>query len=183
LPDLVYVVRPGETNEELRYSLRSVAEHLPHRQVWLAGHCPRWARNVGHIPVEQAGTKYQNSTRNLRAAAEHPGVADVFLLMNDDFFVMKPVPRMPVLHRGPVDRVEAYYASRARGLYLRGRRETRDLLASLGHHRPLSYELHVPMPMRKSRVLEVLDIGRDLEVLHKRTLYGNLYGIGGRQIT
>jgi hypothetical protein len=33
-PDVVYVVRPGEKNEELRDSLRSLA-HLPHGKGWV----------------------------------------------------------------------------------------------------------------------------------------------------
>jgi hypothetical protein len=51
LPDVVYVVRPGNRNEELRYSLRSIAAHLPHRRVWLAGFCPSWVRNISFIPA------------------------------------------------------------------------------------------------------------------------------------
>ncbi|MGW5925234.1 hypothetical protein ACWF2L_03170 [Streptomyces anulatus] len=182
LPDVVYVVRPGDHNEQLRYSLRSLS-HLPHGRVWIAGHIPPWvAPDVGRIPLTQTGTKYQNSTANLRAAAEHPEVAEDFLYCNDDFFVMRPTPRMPALHRGPVARVEAYYASRANGLYLRGLRETRDLLGELGVPAPLSYELHVPMPMRKGLLLEALDAGARLSVLHKRTLYGNLHQVGGTAI-
>ncbi|WP_037870681.1 hypothetical protein [Streptomyces sp. SPB074] len=181
-PDIVYVVKPGDRNEELRYSLRSLA-HLPHARVWIAGHCPSWVRGVGRIPVPPRATKYQSSTANLRAAAEHPEVAEGFLYFNDDFFIMRPLDRMPVLHRGPLARVEAYYATRGRGRYLRGLRETRVLLAQLGHHRPLSYELHVPMPMRKAQVLETLDTGAHLEVLHKRTLYGMMHQLGGREIS
>ncbi|MFG2404280.1 hypothetical protein ACGFR8_08050 [Streptomyces brevispora] len=182
VPDIVYVVKPGEHNPQLRFSLRSLA-NLPHRRVWLAGHCPAWVSDVGVIPTVQQGTKYVNSTANLRAAAEHPDVAEDFLLLNDDFFIVQPVGVMPVLHRGPVDEAEVYYATRARGHYLRGLRETRQLLAELGHPVPLSYELHLPMPMTKSRVLEALDIGRHLDVLHKRSLYGNLFELGGRQVT
>jgi hypothetical protein len=181
LSDIVYVVRPGDMNEELRYSLRSLV-NLPHERVWLAGHRPSWVRGVSHIPVTQEGTKYQNSTANLRAACESADVSESFILMNDDFFICQPVAFVPPLHRGPVDSVEAYYASRGRGLYLRGLRETRDLLATLGYPSPLSYELHVPMPMTKKRVREMLKVGGHLPVLHKRTLYGNLFELGGAQI-
>lgn len=180
-PDIVYVVKPGDRNEQLRYSLRSLV-HVPHRRVWIAGYCPRWVRGVGCIPVAPQHTKYASSTANLRAAASNPQVAEDFLYFNDDFFAMFPVKSVPVLHRGPVNRVEAYYATRGRGLYLRGLRETRDLLVELGHPAPLSYELHVPMPMTKSRVREMLEVGGHLPVLHKRTLYGNLYGLGGDQV-
>lgn len=109
LPDIVYPVRPGTINEELRYSLRSLA-NVPHGRVWIAGHRPPWARGVGHIPVPPQATKYLGSTANLRAAVEHPEVAEEFLYFNDDFFVMTAVQEVPALHRGPVDRVEAYGA-------------------------------------------------------------------------
>ncbi|MEC3995152.1 hypothetical protein VSR01_17080 [Actinacidiphila sp. DG2A-62] len=181
-PDIVYPVRPGNTNQELRYSLRSLA-NLPHGRVWIAGHMPPWVRHAGHIPVEPQATKYKGSTANLRAAVEHEEVSEEFLYFNDDFFLMRPLVSMPVLHRGPLDRVERYYAHRPNGSYLRGLRETRELLGELGHRQPLSYELHVPMPMTKARVRETLEVGAHLEVLHKRTLYGNLHQVGGREIS
>lgn len=183
LPDIVYVVKEQEYNEELRYSLRSLA-NLPHRRVWLAGYCPRWTANVGCIRVRKVRghTKYQSSTANLRAALEHPDVAEELLLFNDDFFILKPVTGMPLFHRGPVDDVERYYAARANGLYLRGLRQTRNLLAELGIERPNSYELHVPLPIVKSRMLDALAVGEGLTVVHKRTLYSNLWQLGGQRL-
>ncbi|MEV6565867.1 hypothetical protein [Streptomyces kronopolitis] len=182
--DIVVPVRVGAANQQLRYALRSWATNLPHRHIWIVGHRPAWTREVRHIPTQQTGTKYQNTTAAVRAACLHGEVSETFLLCNDDFFVMQPPPEdgMPVLHRGPVSRVESYYERRSSGLYLRGLRETRDLLVGLGHDDPLSYELHVPLPVAKDQMLKALDVGRGLEVVHKRTLYGNLAGIGGKEI-
>ena len=177
-PDVVYVVRRGHTNEELRHSLRSLA-NLPHRRVWIAGFIPRWVRGVGRIPVAQKRSKYLNSTANLRAALEHPQIADEFLLFNDDFFVMRPLTEMPILHRGPIQPVIDLYRRIDNGPYVRGMEQTRDLLVELGHPDPLSYELHVPLPVRREAMLEALDLGRRIQVLHKRTLYGNLARLGG----
>lgn len=181
-PDIVVPVREGAANESLRYALRSWAAHLPHRRVWILGYRPRWAVDVEHIPTVQRGTKYQNTTLAVRRACEHDEITSTFLLANDDMFVLNPVEAMPVLHRGPVRDVEAYYATRGSGRYLRGLRETRDLLVSLGHPDPVSYELHVPMPIEKAGMLKALDASRHLEVVHKRTLYGNLAQLGGEQI-
>lgn len=175
-------VREGAVNRQLRYALRSWAAHLPHRQVWVIGYKPTWLSGVRHLPLHQGGTKYQNTTAAVRRACEHPEVSGRFLLCNDDFFVMRPVDEMPVLHRGPVRHVEAYYASRASGAYLRGMRETAKLLADLGHAEPVSYELHVPMPVEGAAMLEALDLARHLTVVHKRSLYGNLSELGGEQI-
>ncbi|MFJ7489678.1 hypothetical protein ACIQZB_00205 [Streptomyces sp. NPDC097727] len=178
--DLVVPVREGAANTQLRYALRSWAANLPHRRVWLIGYRPPWAVGVGHVPTRQTGTKYANTTVAVRAAIDHPDITDRFMLCNDDFFVMKPQPaELPVYHRGPVRDVEAYYATRGNGAYLRGLRETRDLLVGLGHPDPLSYELHVPLPVDKAGMLAALEAGRHLDVLHKRTAYGVMAGIGG----
>lgn len=181
LPDLVVPLREGKNNQQLRYALRSWAANLPHGRVWLVGFRPHWTDGVEHIPTVQRGTKYTNTTLAVRAACEHPEISDPFILMNDDFFTMRPVEQVPVLHRGRVADVEHYYASRASGSYLQGMRETRARLAELGHPDPLSYELHVPLTVAKAGMLDALAAGRDLDVIHKRTMYGNLAGLGGQQ--
>lgn len=181
-PDIVVPVRELSVNQQLRYALRSWAANLPHRRVWIVGYRPSWAAGVEHIPTVQRGTKYQNTTAAVRAACEHPEVSDRFLLCNDDFFVMDRLDEVPVLHRGPVSDVEAYYVTRGNGHYLRGLRETRDWLVGLGHDDPLSYELHVPLPVDKAAMLATLNAGAHLDVLHKRTAYGVLNRVGGDRI-
>ncbi|MFI7020969.1 hypothetical protein [Streptomyces sp. NPDC050164] len=109
---------------------------------------------MGHIPTRQTGTKYQNTTVAMRAACEHPEISETFLFANDDMFVMERLDAMPVLHRGPVREVEAYCAARTCGQYLRGMRETRDLLVDHGFPDPLSYELHVALPVAKAGMLK-----------------------------
>jgi hypothetical protein len=181
--DLVVPVRTGAVNQYLRYALRSWAAHLPHRYVWIVGHRPPWVDGARPRPTPQTGTKYVNTTRAVAAACRNREISDPFVLLNDDFFVMEPLPDgVPTLHRGPVREVEGYYASRGNGSYLRGLRETRDLLVSLGYDDPLSYELHVPLVVHKEPMRQALDVGRRLDVLHKRTAYGNLAGLGGDQV-
>ncbi|MEU3318855.1 hypothetical protein [Streptomyces sp. NPDC006785] len=184
MTDVVYVVGPGDANEELRYSLRSLAAHFPHEKVWIAGHRPSWVSDtVGHIPASQARSRFQNSTGNMRAACEHPEVAEEFVYFNDDFFVMEPVDGAPVVHRGTVDEVAAVTRS---SLYRRGGQATQLLMKRLGlaDNGPLlSYEVHAPMTLGKARMLEVLAKGAGLPVLHKRSLYGNYWRLGGEQIT
>ncbi|MFC8332724.1 hypothetical protein [Streptomyces olivaceus] len=180
--DIVCPLREAASHEELRYALRTWEANLPHGRVWLVGHRPRWAINVEHIPNRQNGTKYSNTSRAVEAACLHPDVSEQFIFLNDDFFVLHRLTALPVYHRGPLREVEAYYASRGNGAYLRGLRETRDLLVDRGHEDPLSYELHVPLPVTKTGMLTALDAGRHLDVLHKRTAYGVLAGIGGERM-
>ncbi|MFB7114824.1 hypothetical protein [Streptomyces sp. NPDC056291] len=179
-PDIVVPVREGAVSQELRYALRSWEAHLPHRRVWIIGYRPQWLGGVEYVPSQQAGrTKYANTTAAMRHACRHPEISDPFLWANDDFFVMEKLDDMPVLHRGPVREVAEHYAARASGSYLQGMRDTRALLAEYGHEDPLSYELHVPLEIRKEGMLDALSAGRRVEVLHKRTAYGVLNGIGG----
>lgn len=183
MTDVVYVAGPWDRNEELRYSLRSLAAHLPHGRVWVAGHRPPWlAGTVGHIQVPPAQSRFESSTANLRAACEHPEVSEEFVYFNDDFFVMEPVEGVPVMHRGPLaDVIEGTRSS----LYRRGAQATGLLMERLGlaDDGPLlSYELHVPLPVTKAGMLAAMKAGRGLPVLHKRTLYGNLHRLGGEQL-
>ncbi|MFE3378701.1 hypothetical protein [Streptomyces anulatus] len=182
-PDIVIPVREGDRNPELRYALRAIAAHVPHRQVWIAGHIPPWVRDVGHVPNRQTATKYENSRSNWKAAVDHAEVSDDFLIFNDDFFAMRRVQRVPPMHRGLLADVERHFLRRVRaGRYLMGMRQTADLLADLGVERPLSYELHVPMLLNKARYLEVWEVANRIQYPHSRTLYGNYWKLGGTQI-
>lgn len=189
-PDIVYVVGPDRHNEELRYSLRSL-RHIPHGTVWIAGYKPKWVVNVEYLPLRQDKTKYQNSTANLLAACTHPDVADRFVYMNDDFFILRPMKTVPYLHLGSVkDRVDYYdrkYGHRRRGVgrYRDGMVQTSKLLESWGHRTILSYEAHTPMLLEKHKMTEAVNRATRaarIVALHKRTLYGNLYQVGGREI-
>ena len=181
--DIVYIVRAGEVNEELRYSLRSL-RNLPHRRVVIAGYIPKWVRNVVSIPVNQNQvTKYANAEQNWQHAMNDHRVSDNFILFNDDFFVMQPLAGLPNLHRGKLNDVIRYYEQINSGQYLQNMERTRDLLLEFGIEEPLSYALHVPMMMNKKRrkVLQATQLmfnesGLDIQM---RTLYGNFYHLGG----
>jgi hypothetical protein len=175
-PDIVYVVRPGEQNEELRYSLRSLI-NLPHGRVWVAGFCPWWVIDVGVIRVATRPGGHQSAKANLRAACEHPDVSEQFVYFNDDFFVMQPLERMPILHRGLID--EAIRQG-MRSWYTRAMRATRDLLVERGISDPLCYELHAPTLVTKQGMLEALDLCH-YPMVQERSMYANLQRIGGME--
>lgn len=183
--DVVYLVRPGEANEELRHSLRSL-KNLPHDTVWIAGYRPTWC-TANHIPTDQADTKHVNALRNLRAALGHPGVSQRFILFNDDFFVTQPLDKPPVLHTGRVIDVLTRYKTRhPRGSsYITAMEATFEYLVNLGFRYPLSYDNHTPMVFDKTLLARVLDdamkAGMDVPRFHYRTAYGNLMGVGGTQ--
>lgn len=182
-PDVVYSLKKSDVNEELRHSLRSL-KNIPHGKIFLSGYMPSWVNpeTVCCIPTEQVGSKYKNSGANLRAAVGDDRVSECFYLFNDDFFILKPIEIMPVLHRGSLDDFIKCY-ERATG-YVSGAIRTKKMLESLMPGSFCSYELHVPMLMKKSKLQEAHKLHDRLlpeEGVHIRTLYGNYHGIGGTQ--
>ncbi|MFA5172557.1 MAG: hypothetical protein WC426_13430, partial [Sulfuriferula sp.] len=151
--DIVYIVRPGESNEELRYSLRSVAKNFPHNRIIIAGYKPTWVKGVTAIVTKQTGSKYDNAEVNWQAVMAEPSIKD-FVLFNDDFFVMKHVSKLPVYHRGSLaDIIEYYHRVLPGGAYVTNMARTAKMLDKLGipAKEQLSYALHVPMIMNRER--------------------------------
>jgi hypothetical protein len=183
--DVVYICRTGEDNEELRHSLRSVAAHLPHRRVWIVGYRPAWvADDVGYVPVLQRGPKHSNTWGNWVAAARCASLSDEFVLMNDDFFITRPIDDVPNVHRGPLDEMVDWYARNRLTSHRQRAAVTRQVLRRAGRTEGLlSYELHVPMVVNRHALADgVRMIASSTTPGHgvaKRTFYGNLAGLGG----
>lgn len=183
-PDIVYPLKHDDRAEglpELRYSLRSL-RNLPHGRVFLCGGRPPWANGVTHIPVPQHPNKYADARNNLTAALLSDEVSDPFYLFNDDFFVMRPMDHVPILHRGYLEDVIATYRNPNDGTYVRAMGYALELLRSRGIDRPLSYELHLPLLIHKDPMIEALAL-REVygpgDRYHLRTVYGNIANLGG----
>lgn len=149
--DIVYIVKERSRNEELRYSLRSVAKHFPHRNVVIAGHLPSFVRGVVHIPTEQRQNKYGNAKGNINAACLSPLVSEDFYLFNDDFFVMRPADDYPQYNRGNLETVLRRFGERiSEGPYYKSMERTLEVLKDLdAPQKPFkSYELHLPLAFR-----------------------------------
>ena len=188
--DIVYLVKDTETNEELVYSLRTLV-NIPHDKVFLVGGCPKEINkeNIIHIPTRQTPDKHKNTTLSLQIACLDERISEEFILMNDDFFILKPIhnPHTELnLNRGTIREVlnecskqNGAYASS----YIIGMRQTMIFLEDLGIKDPLSYELHIPTVMAKNRVLQAFRLPgiRSLRVMHKRSIYGNLFQKGGQK--
>lgn len=152
LPDLLYVVRPGDDNEELRYSLRSVSENLPHRKIYVAGYVPRWLHAVERIELTPLADKFANQRQSLTAAVNHPGLSDTFLLMNDDMFAVRLVPEVIPTHLGPFwERYDWLVSLGKSNDWMDAIRET-ALWSGTEH----MYECHTPLPFRKHLLRQVL---------------------------
>lgn len=175
--DLVYVCRDGD-NEELRYSIRSAVENLPHDNIWVVGGKPDWYSG-NYIKVPQTHNKYENVRESLRTIANSDNISDDFVLMNDDFFIMKKVDSVKIYHAGTL-------AERIRELRRRYGSSSYTVMLTTTfhylkrHHRiasPLNYALHVPFIMNRERLSEIIDLN-----LSWRVAYGNIYRVGGEEV-
>jgi hypothetical protein len=176
MADVVYVMAPrprsGSATGELRFSLRTLS-NLPHDRVFISGWTPDWVQNVTSVVTRQGKSKWQNALDNLVACLDE--VSDEFVLMNDDFFIMHPMARIPVLHRDTTGR-----GGGSGGLYQQARDAVRSILAEEGITEPVSYELHVPFVYNRTLLQETLRRAEGWQIAgFQRTLYGNLNAIGG----
>lgn len=184
-PDILYIVKQSEDNPELKYSLRSL-KNLNHGHVFIAGYKPSWVdERVEHIPNQQSGNKYQNIRSNWVAALNDPRLGDEFVLMNDDFYVLKPTKYVPALRRlKPIEHyIELFSKVNPDSYYVTTMKQARDLVRSWGIKEVDSYELHVPMTFNKQKAKQLLTLlPDDYPLTHFRTLYGNYYKLGGERI-
>ena len=174
--DCVYICRPGD-NEELRYSIRSVVKNLPYDNLWLAGYKPSWYTG-NFLAVNNTTTKFENIRLALKAVAENNEISNNFILMNDDFFILKPVESVEMLHGGPlIDKINRYKDLVGTNRYVSILDKTYNFLIKNGIKEPLDYDIHTPMPMNRTNLLEVINRKH-----FPRSLYGNIFNVGGKLI-
>ena len=179
--DIVYFVKNAQSNNELRYSIRSVVENMPYKRIWIFGGCPYGIVPDVHIRAEQNGaSKWENVHEMYRLACENKELTDDFIMFNDDFFIMQPMSRVEPLYRCSLDEHIAILESKFNkpNNYSQLLRNCNEELKKLGKTQ-LSYELHTPFVFNKEKLAKLLDKFPDQHCT--RTLYGNLYNIGGRQ--
>lgn len=179
--DIAYLFKADIENdsEELRYSLRSL-KNIPHGKVFIIGEKPDWVTNVEYIPVSQSKTKGENVMMNLFAAVRSAQISDDFIIMNDDFFIMKKIQNMPNLNFGDMkDLIMRYMTRYPEGSgYIDNMKKLYEVLVERGYKQPISYELHVPMVINKQKVKELRQCV-DGSLYQFRTFYGNYFHIGG----
>lgn len=182
-PDVLYRVA-DRAGEELRYSLRSLV-NVPHDRVWVAGHVPEWVVGVTQIDSPVLETKWSTILAALTVACDVDELSKDVLLIDDDVFIMVPITHVPPYHRGLLQ------DHPRRSEYGEMYDVTERLLRSLGSRGGLlSYELHTPFPFDKLKMRSVLAAATETVVehgvvgksFHPRTLYGNVYRIGGTRL-
>lgn len=173
--DIVYLLKDGP-NEELRYSLRTVAKNFPHNKVVFVGGKPADITPDEFIRVEQnQGSKWNNTRQNLLAACQNAAISDDFWLFNDDFFIMEPYHGHglefddSLWHH--IIAIENRHHMNKTGYALRLRQLCKTLRKA-GIEAPKNYAVHRPMLINKAKALQILTKYPEEPMF--RALYGNL---------
>ena len=171
--DILYYIGSGShhNNQELRYSLRALEAHCQDiGDVWIVGNRPHFLNNnVKYLWMPDSGFWWQNAFRKTMAAIE-AGISENFLLMNDDFFMLKDfsAAEYPYFHRGEIKDV-------AENKYQQVICNTRQILQRLG--KPFKhYGVHCPMRINGKKYRELAGYYTDTDnPVSARCLYGNLF--------
>jgi hypothetical protein len=173
--DYVYICRDGD-NEELRYSIRSVVANANPGNIWVVGGKPDWYCG-DFISVSQNENKYKNVYNNLIAICNSDKISNPFVIMNDDFYIIKKIQSIPSFHNGSLlKKFNAYEEFMGLTNYVKKLLTTYKKIKLIGIKDPLDYELHVPMIMEKEKLNEVLKYG---DKFLYRSMYGNMFNIDG----
>lgn len=188
---LVYFVAPmpraphlaDRHSGELRYSLRSVAANLTGLDAVhvFGGGAPWFSSAVTQHRIAQPRTKHVNTWAlwlEIAAAWRGGELPDEFLLMNDDFFCMRPTVEVKPTASGTCDEWTAARRFGGANATAAVMERTVKWLDEGGCRNPLSYELHMPLPVRGKRFSEILSWLAPRVASHgriaKRSAYANL---------
>ena len=170
--DIVYFVKDSKSNEELRYSLRSL-KNFPHRKVWFYGGCPKGLHPDEHVKVVQdKENKWKNVSTMLDLACKNNKITKDFWLFNDDFFVMEKIETPKNYYRGDLYKHIVQLEDKT-GLtsYSQLLRDCAKELESLGCTTK-DFSLHIPFKINRKNMLTLRQM-TDFEGF--RSLYGNCY--------
>ena len=177
MKDIVYFVKDTDTNEELKYSLRSLV-NFPHGKVWFYGGCPKDLKPDYHVKVNQdQPTKWQNIFKMFKLVCDNDNITKDFWLFNDDFFVMKPVKDGPNWFEGDLYKRVVTLEDKHNGItpYSQQLRYTLQELEGMGCT-TINYALHVPMLINREKGKELSNI---IDGPMIRCAYGNYFNVGG----
>jgi hypothetical protein len=173
--NLVYILGKGSkwNDNELKYSLRSVAMHGRNvSKVFIVGECPEWLQNVTHIPADDPHTvKADNAWHKVAAFCKQTSLP--FVLMNDDFFLLKETDfdALPMYTDGSIEELLARY--KRVSVYKQCLQNTLVVLQKA--KKPTrNYALHVPITIQPNKLLQLYQQYGTKSGLSVRNMYGNV---------
>lgn len=173
--ELVYQLGSGSKwqDNELRYSLRSVAMHGRNvTKITLLGHKPGWVKNVHHIPLPDPYTlRADNSWFKMKHICS--GRVEPYVLMNDDFFLLRETD---------FEALPSYCYGTIEDLALSYKRKSDYVTAMLASERVLknnglpvkNYALHLPMLVEPQKAQPVFNKFSNQPGVSFRLVYGNI---------
>lgn len=180
--DVVYVYKL-QKSDELKWSVKSL-RNIEHGRVIVVGDQPDV--DVEHFKPPVNRWSMLSPVHDVINKLKYACTLDIsgdFILMNDDFFICKPT-EIPVAHRGTLE--DHIKWRNLKDNYTGQLKKTKEYLENMGIDKPLSYELHLPMVFNKQKLADLIE---DIlpNIMHSspiliRSLYGNIYKIGGEQM-
>ena len=174
--DVVYPVKhTADDNLELRFSLRSLA-NIPHGKVYVFTDQPiEWLNAEQIIVATATDNRFFDVNVKLRKACLDSRISEDFLLMNDDFYILKPTDRMPYFADAKRPTLKDRYnePSISSGYY-RQLHDAETYLQGIGKP-SYNFEMHMPMVVNKQKLLPIINayVGNGA----RRSLYCNINGI------
>jgi len=173
-------VHSGDGGEELRKALstlKNVGDWSG--KVWIIGDYESWFEDLEgltHLNCPPTGNKFVGIQEALLMACNHEDVSERAYYSNDDIYINRPYASIPPLHM-------AWGDDYGENSYGNTMTETYRWLQTHGIEQPLNYEPHAPLPVVKNDLREALKItlehAKVRVPLQIRSVYGNLYNIGG----
>lgn len=166
-----YIHTP-DFGQELRYSLRSISNLTNFDgDVFIVGESELWLKNVTYLPVKRLyGNPNVDVQKKLRAVVDDPRIPDEFILMMDDVYITEKIAAID-MHRGDL-------TGNNENTYQMSKLKTLEFLKNNVTETRFDYETHAPFICNKKRLSTVLDIV-DGTILQWRSIYGNIFEIGG----
>lgn len=177
--DAVYILGTGSTwnNNEIRFSLRSIDNNLAHDKVFIVGHLPHFITNVSHIKADDIyDSPLKNTLHKLKIACKDKQISDNFILLNDDFFILKKIAEVKPYYKCTLKQSLKAHKSK-HGYYYQAIKDTIDF--TKGNK---DWSLHYPFIFNKKKLLKTIElIEKQDKNLLLRTVYANMHNIKGTQ--
>jgi len=159
---LICPVRPGDSNDELRYALRSWETNLilpDGLDLMTVGYKPSWLNPDIHVEGNRYTSMPLAVFDNVLLGAQEAirQEADTAVYMNDDFFCLDPVGAiLPVKRNCTLAKQIAKFPQNAGLWWPKSLRLTASWLESEGFPHPDSYEAHRPLICKPDGMIEAL---------------------------
>jgi len=164
--DIVYILGTETAwhNNELKYSLRSVATHLFEvGSIIIVGSKPDFLdfsdfSPLIHIPHQDNMelTKERRIMEKVKFACQQPGISENFFFMNDDMFLLEELnaPSLPNYYKGTLLNSAK---KRRDDRYKRALMNCHNALVKAGTVHQNNFDTHTPIIYNKSKFIQVMD--------------------------